>query len=179
MSTITLHDFYAAIREVPDFPNPGIVFKDITPLLLDARLLKEAVDRFVEQFRAANVEKVLAIESRGFILGTPVAVALEAGLIPARKEGKLPWQRHRVEYALEYGTDTIEIHVDAIAPGDRVLVVDDVLATGGTAQAAARVVREAGGVLVGLGFLVELGFLGGREKLGNARAWSLLEYPRA
>lgn len=178
MSGITLEDFYAAIRDVPDFPSPGIMFKDITPLLLDSRLLKEAVARFVEEFREARVDKVLAIESRGFILGTPVAVALAAGLIPARKEGKLPWQRHRVEYALEYGTDAIEIHVDAIERGDRVLVVDDVLATGGTAQAAVQVVRDAGGELAGLGFLIELAFLGGREKLGRTRAWSLLEYPR-
>ncbi len=176
MNQINLDDLYAAIRDVPDFPTPGVVFKDITPFLLNSHLFGNAVSRLIEEFRRGNVEKVLAIESRGFILGAPVALGLGAGLILARKEGKLPWERRRVEYALEYGTDAIEIHMDAIEPGDRVLVVDDVLATGGTAQAAARAVSEAGGELVGLAFLIELGFLNGRDKLQPARTWSLLHY---
>ncbi len=176
MNQISLDDLYASIRDVPDFPAPGVVFKDITPFLLDPRLFGDAVSRLIEEFRGENVEKVLAVESRGFILGAPVALGLGAGLIPARKEGKLPWQRRRVEYALEYGTDAIEIHMDAIEPGDRVLVVDDVLATGGTAQAAAQAVTEAGGELVGLAFLIELAFLNGRDKLQSARCWSLMRY---
>jgi len=121
----------AAIRDVPDFPEPGIVFKDITPLLLRPDLLEGVVERMAEEFRDSNVEKILAIESRGFILGAPVALRLGVGLALARKAGKLPWKRHRVEYALEYGTDVIEVHVDAISAGERVVVVDDVLATGG------------------------------------------------
>jgi len=177
--TQSLDDFYSSIRDVPDFPKPGIVYKDITPLLLDHGLFSEAVRRMVAAFHDANVEKVLAIESRGFLFGAPMATALGAGLIPARKQGKLPWQRRRVEYALEYGTDAIEIHTDAVVPGDRVLVVDDVLATGGTARAAADIVLEAGGIVVGLAFLVELAFLSGRDKLSDHQSWSLMQFPRS
>jgi adenine phosphoribosyltransferase len=173
------HDkFYDSIRDVPDFPKPGVVFKDITPLLLDHNLFHAAVERMVDAFRGANVDKVLAIESRGFIFGAPIASALEAGLIPARKQGKLPWQRHRVEYALEYGTDAIEIHTDAVHPGERVLVVDDVLATGGTARAAVDIIQAAGGEVAGLAFLIELTFLEGRTRLDGQQVWSLLGFPR-
>jgi adenine phosphoribosyltransferase len=168
--------FYGAVRDVPDFPEKGIVFKDITPLLLDPELLDAAVGEICAAFQNGNVEKVMAIESRGFIFGAPVAMRLGAGLVLARKAGKLPWKRHRVEYALEYGTDVIEVHVDSIAQGERVLVVDDVLATGGTAQAAGRVVEQAGGELVGMAFLLELGFLSGRDKLGDADVRALLSY---
>ena len=176
MSTSFIEKASAAIRDVPDFPEPGIVFKDITPLLLRPDLLEGVVERMAEEFRHSNVEKILAIESRGFILGAPVALRLGVGLALARKAGKLPWKRHRVEYALEYGTDVIEVHVDAISVGERVVVVDDVLATGGTAQAAGRVVAEAGGKLVGMGFLLELRFLSGRQKLPNVDVRALLSY---
>lgn len=176
MSNEFLEMVSTAIRDVPDFPEPGIIFKDITPVLLRPELLNGVVERLADEFRAANVEKVMAIESRGFILGAPLALRLGAGLVLARKPGKLPWKRHRVEYALEYGTDAMEVHIDSILRGDRVLVVDDVLATGGTAQAAGRVVAAAGGELVGMGFLLELGFLNGREKLPDTHVRVLLSY---
>ena len=165
-----------AIRDVPDFPQPGIVFKDITPLLLKPELLEGVVQLLADEFRSSNVEKVVAIESRGFILGAPVALRLGAGLVLARKAGKLPWKRHRVEYSLEYGTDVIEMHVDSISEGERVLVVDDVLATGGTARAAGEVVGEAGGELVGMAFLMELQFLNGRKQLPDIDVRALLSY---
>ena len=176
MSKSDLGDFYNAIRDVPDFPEQGIVFKDITPLLLRSDLVQRAVDEMARPFGDVRVDKVLAIESRGFIFGAPIASKLGAGLVLARKAGKLPWKRLRVDYALEYGTDAIEIHVDAIDEGERVLIVDDVLATGGTARAAADVAREAGGEIAGLAFLMELGFLNGRQKLNGQRVHSLLEY---
>jgi len=173
-----LDRLYGAIRDVPDFPKPGILFRDITPLLANPVLFKQAVRLMLEPFKSRRVDRVLAVESRGFILGAPIALALGAAFVPARKPGKLPWKRHRVEYALEYGTDAIEIHHDAIDPGDRVLVVDDVLATGGTAAAAIRAVDQAGGKLIGLTFLIELAALEGRKRLGNAKVRSLLTYPR-
>jgi adenine phosphoribosyltransferase len=173
-----LDRFYAAVRDVPDFPKPGILFRDITPMLLDPVLFKKAIRSMAEPFKAARVDRVMAIESRGFILGAPVALALGAALVPARKPGKLPWKRHRVEYELEYGTDAIEVHEDAIGQGHRVLIVDDVLATGGTASAAAKAVEKAGGRLVGLSFLIELSILEGRKRLGKSRIASLLTYPR-
>ena len=176
MSKKLREKFYRAIRDVPDFPKKGIVFKDITPLLLDPGLLDAAVQQMCDEFQSENVEKVMAIESRGFIFGAPVALRLGAGLVLARKAGKLPWKRHRVEYALEYGTDVIEVHVDSIAKGERVLVVDDVLATGGTAEAAGRVVEQAGGQLVGMAFLLELDFLHGRQKLEGIDVRALLSY---
>lgn len=171
-----LETFYKAIRDVPDFPEEGIVFKDITPLLQNPKLLDGVVDWMAAEFAGANVEKVLAIESRGFIFGAPLAMRLGAGLVLARKAGKLPWKRHRVEYALEYGTDVIEVHTDAIEEGQRVLVVDDVLATGGTAQAAGQVVKETAGELVGMTFLMELGFLHGRQRLDGIDVRALLNY---
>lgn len=166
---------YSAIRDIPDFPKPGIVFKDITPLLLDRDLLRSALDGLSGPFRDAGVTHVVAIESRGFLLGGPVALALKAGLVPIRKPGKLPHHRQRVEYALEYGTDALEMHRDALGSGDRVLVVDDVLATGGTAEAAGRLVRGCGAALVGYSFLIELAFLRGRGRLGE-RVEALLHY---
>ena len=166
-----------AIRDVPDFPKPGIVFKDITPLLLDPAAFRLATGAMARAFRGSHVTKVVAVESRGFLLGAPVALELEAGLVPIRKPGKLPAARGRVEYQLEYGTDALEMHRDAVAPGDVVLVVDDVLATGGTAQAAGRLVREHGATLVGYCFLIELGFLKGRARLTDGRVEALLQYP--
>jgi adenine phosphoribosyltransferase len=166
----------ALVRDIPDFPKPGIIFKDITPLLLDGRALAQTVELMAAPFRRLGVSRVVAIESRGFLLGAPVAIALQAGLVPIRKPGKLPAERDRIEYALEYGTDALEMHRDAVGPGDRVLIVDDVLATGGTAEGAARLVRGQGASLVGFSFLIELDFLRGRAKLREERVEALLHY---
>ena len=165
-----------AIRDIPDFPKPGILFKDITPLLADADYLGLALDLFESRWRPDGVEVVAAIEARGFILGGALADRLGAGFVPLRKPGKLPAKTRRVEYALEYGTDALEIHDDALAGGPRTLVVDDVLATGGTAAAACRLVREAGGSLMGVAFLVNLAFLEGAKKLSGIPMQSLVEY---
>lgn len=165
-----------AIRDVPNFPRPGIVFKDITPVLLDPALFARAAEAMAAPFESADVTRVLAIESRGFVFGAPVALKLRAGLVPVRKPGKLPGARERVEYALEYGTDALEMHADAIGPGDRVLVVDDVLATGGTAAAAARLVEVRGAELAGFSFLLELGFLEGRGRLAGWRVEAVVAY---
>jgi adenine phosphoribosyltransferase len=179
MSSDTISRLYDSIRDVPDFPEPGILFKDITPLLLNPELLGLAVSLMAEPVRGLDVDRVLGIESRGFIFGAPMAMELGAGLVLARKPGKLPWHTRRVEYALEYGSDAIEVHTDSIEPGQRVLVVDDLLATGGTASAAARIVSDSGAELVGLSFLVELAFLNGREKLPDSEVFSLLAFPRS
>ena len=173
-----LDKIYDAIRDVPDFPEEGIVYKDITPLLHNPDLFFQATDRMTVGIDPANVDKVLAIEARGFLFAGPVGKTLDAGIILARKTGKLPWKRRRVEYALEYGTDSIEIHEDAIKAGERVLIVDDVLATGGTARAAAQIVEESGGRLAGFVFLIELTFLDGRSRLPDVPVNSLLTYPR-
>jgi adenine phosphoribosyltransferase len=169
---------YRLIRDVPDFPKPGILFRDITPLLLSHGGLTEAVDRLAAPYRKAAVSHVLAIESRGFILGSPVALTLQAGLVIVRKPGKLPARTHKIEYALEYGSDTLELHADAMGTGDRVLVVDDVLATGGTAAAVVRLIERSGATLAGFSFLIELADLGGRAKLGDAPFHAVLRYPR-
>jgi adenine phosphoribosyltransferase len=157
------------IRDVPDHPKAGIVFKDITPVLADPALFGRAVEALAEPWRSARIDKVLAIEARGFLIGAPVALALHAGCVPVRKPGKLPWRTLKERYALEYGEDALEVHVDSIQPGDRVLVVDDLLATGGTAGAAARLVERCGGELVGFGFIVWLSFLPGMSRLGPER----------
>ncbi len=172
----SVQDIYQAIRDVPDFPKPGIVFKDITPLLLSPGPFRRAVELMADPYRGSRVTRVVSIESRGFLLGAPVALALEAGLVPMRKPGKLPAARGRVEYALEYGTDALEMHRDAVGSGDRVLIVDDVLATGGTAEAAAKLVRAHGAQVVGFTFLIELDFLKGRERLRDERIEALLHY---
>ena len=166
----------ARIRDVPNFPKPGVMFKDITPLLLDAALFRRTVELMAAPFQQLAASRIISIESRGFLLGAPIALALEAGLVPIRKPGKLPALRDRVEYALEYGVDALEMHRDALGSGDRVLIVDDVLATGGTAEGAARLVRGQGATLVGLTFLIELDFLKGREKLRGERVEALLHY---
>ena len=173
---IPVQELYQAIRDVPDFPKPGIMFKDITPLLLDPGRFRRAVELMAAPFGSSSVRRVVSIESRGFLLGAPIALLLEAGLVPIRKPGKLPAARGRVEYALEYGTDALEIHRDAVGQGDRVLIVDDVLATGGTAEAAAKLVRAHGAQLVGFTFLIELDFLKGRERLQSERVEALLHY---
>lgn len=165
------------VRDVADFPEPGVVFRDITPLLGDADALEEAVDALVAQFADTEVDRVVGVESRGFIFGAAVALRLGAGFVPVRKPGKLPWAVVREEYQLEYGADKLEIHRDAIHPGERILIVDDVLATGGTARATARLVETLGGEIAGLGFLIELDDLGGRSRLGERPVGSLLHYP--
>ena len=166
----------ALIRDVPDFPKPGITFKDITPLLADPEAFAEVVDRLAEPFVGRGVTKVVGIEARGFVVAAPVAHRLGAGFVPVRKPGKLPWETASEAYELEYGTDELEVHLDAIAPGEQVLVVDDVIATGGTALAAARLVEGLGGQVVGLAFLIELAFLGGADRLGELPHVSLLTY---
>ena len=153
------------VRNVPDYPSPGILFKDITPLLADAAAFAAIVDAMVEQHPPGSIDKVAGIEARGFILAAPVAYHLGAGFVPMRKKGKLPYRTFETSYALEYATATIEVHTDAFAPGERVLVVDDVLATGGTALAALDLVAQAGGTPVGLSFLIELSALAGRAAL--------------
>ncbi len=166
----------ALIRDVPDWPQPGVTFKDITPLLNDAAAFIKAVDGMAAAYDESLIDQVLGVEARGFIFAAPVAYHLDAGFVPVRKAGKLPWELEREEYALEYGTDLLEIHRDAIVPGARVLIVDDVLATGGTASATARLVERLGGSVVGLAFLVDLAFLGGRTKLEGYEVTSLLRY---
>ncbi|MFB4302668.1 adenine phosphoribosyltransferase [Actinomadura sp. NTSP31] len=162
------------IRDVDDYPKPGVVFKDITPLLADHVAFAGVVDTIVNHYGRGTVDKIVGIEARGFILAAPVAYHFGAGFVPVRKKGKLPSRTHEETYDLEYGTETIEIHVDAFEPGDRVLIVDDVLATGGTARAAAELVRRGGGEVVGLSVLLELSFLHGRDKLGNLDVQSLV-----
>ena len=166
----------ALIRDVPDFPKPGVSFKDVTPLLLDHVAFSTVVDAMVMRFGRGTVDKVVGIEARGFIFAAPVAYHFGAGFVPARKLGKLPAATRSVSYDLEYGRETLEIHEDAIRPGDRVLIVDDVLATGGTAAATASLVEQLGGEVVGLGFLIELGFLGGAERVAGYERASLLTY---
>ena len=164
------------VRDVPDFPKPGILFRDVTPLLANPRAFRAAVDTLAAPFRGDKVDRVLGIESRGFILGAPVALALGAGLVIVRKKGKLPWRTVSASYELEYGTDTVEMHVDAVEAGQRVLVVDDLIATGGTAAAAVRLAQEAKADVVGCAFLIELQALGGRERLGVERTHVVLQY---
>jgi adenine phosphoribosyltransferase len=166
----------AAIRDVPDFPQPGIQFKDVTPVLADPDLFALATAAMAAAWREARISHVVAIESRGFIFGAPVAQQLGAAFIPVRKPGKLPWRRERIEYELEYGTDALEMHADACGADARALIVDDVLATGGTAAAAARLVRQVGGRVTGFAFLIELAFLGGAARLGGVRHTSVVRY---
>jgi adenine phosphoribosyltransferase len=164
------------IREIADYPTPGVVFRDITPLLGDAEGFERTVDMLVERFADTPVDRVIGVEARGFIIAAPVAYRIGAGFVPVRKAGKLPWAVAREEYALEYGTDKLEIHRDALHPGERVLIIDDVLATGGTASATARLVDALGGVVAGLGFVIELVGLGGRDALGHRHIESLVQY---
>lgn len=165
-----------SIRDVADFPKPGIIFKDITPLLGDPAAFRQAVDQLAEPFRGAGVELVVAAEARGFIFGGAVACELGAGFVPVRKPGKLPHETAEETYELEYGTDALEIHTDAVRPGQRVLLLDDLLATGGTMLATVRLVEKLGAEVVGIVFLIELSFLAGREKLKDYRLVTLIQY---
>ena len=173
-----MEDLKTLIREVPDFPKPGILFYDITTLLKNARGLRGVIDGLKDRYRETQVDLVLGIEARGFIFAPALAYALGAGFVPVRKPKKLPAETVRVTYALEYGTDTLEMHKDAVGKGTRVLIVDDLLATGGTAAAAAKMVEEVGGTVVGLGFVVELTFLNGRGRLAGRDVFSLLQYDK-
>ena len=164
------------VRDVPDFPKNGIIFKDITPLLADPAALDEAVRQLAAPYEGKGVQAVAAIESRGFIFGAAVAQRLRAGFVPLRKPGKLPRRTVRAEYELEYGTDAIEMHADAIRPGTKVLMLDDLLATGGTMAAACRLVERLGGRVVGIAFLIDLAFLKGRDKLGDRKILALVTY---
>ncbi len=164
------------VRTIPDFPKAGIRFKDITPILQDPVSLRLAVEVLGRHFERSGIQAVVGVESRGFILGAPLALHLGAGFVPIRKRGKLPAEVRRTEYALEYGTDIVEIHADAIMPGSRVLIHDDLLATGGTVNAAIRLVEGLGGVVVGVGVLIELAFLGGAAKLSPHRVFSVIRF---
>ncbi len=164
------------IRDIPDHPAPGVTFRDITPLLGDPKAFRVAIDALVDPFAGAGVDHVVGVEARGFIVGAPVAFCLGAGFVPVRKPGKLPWRTHVAAYSLEYGADELEIHEDALAPGQRVLIVDDVLATGGTAAATCQLVEGRGATVVGLSFLVELAGLGGRAPLDGRTVSSVVRY---
>jgi len=164
------------IRDIPDFPKPGVVFKDITPLLADVDAFRFAVDAIADHFAGNEVHKVLGVEARGFIIAAPVAYRFGAGFVPVRKARKLPHEIESEEYELEYGTDLLEIHRDAIEPGENVLIVDDVLATGGTASATVRLAERLGATVLGLGFVIELAFLHGRDKLEGRDLVSLMVY---
>ena len=172
----TSADIERAIRNIPDFPKAGIQFKDITPLLADARLFSGSIELLTERFKPGMVDAVVGIDARGFIFAAAAAVKLQAGFVPVRKKGKLPFQTHEQEYALEYGTATIAVHVDALKPGSRVLLIDDLLATGGTAAAAAALVQRLGARILEISFLIELGFLNGRQKLKDYPVRSLIVY---
>lgn len=169
-------DLKPYIRDVPDFPQPGVMFRDITPLLKDTAAFRWVIDRFTEEYRQAGLDAIVAIESRGFIFGAPVAANLGIGLIPVRKPGKLPSARMSVEYALEYGNGQLDIHADALQEGDRVVIVDDLLATGGTAMAAAKLVELLGAHVHSFAFVVELDALGGRGRLHDYHVFSLVHY---
>ncbi|MDM8530574.1 adenine phosphoribosyltransferase [Anaerolineales bacterium HSG25] len=169
-------DLKSVIRHVPDFPKEGILFYDITTLLKNAEAMKQSIDQLAEQYQDKNIDFVVGMESRGFIFGMPLAYKLGVGFIPIRKPGKLPAESIAESYALEYGTNTLEVHVDAISKGQRILVVDDLLATGGTAEATVKLIEKLGGEIVSMAFVVELTFLNGRDKLTDYDLFSLLQY---
>ncbi len=164
------------IRDVPDFPKPGIVFKDITPVLADPVLFRQVIDALADRWRGEDVSKIVGIESRGFIFGAPLALALNKGLVLVRKPGKLPYEKIEQAYGLEYGRDVVQAHVDSVTKGEKVLIVDDLLATGGTAEASGALMTRLGAVVVGYSFVIELGFIGGRARLGAGKVHSLINY---
>ena len=167
---------FERIRDIPDFPKPGIVFKDITPLLGDQQAFSTSVDLIVDHFVGKGINRVVGIEARGFIVAAPVAYRLGAGFVPVRKRGKLPWYTLGMDYELEYGTETLEVHSDAVGKDDRVLIVDDVLATGGTAKATCDILRKLGAEVAGCGVIIELAFLGGRERISDLDLFSIITY---
>ena len=172
-SSVELKDY---IRSIPDFPKPGIMFRDITPMLKSAAAMKEVIQRMAEAFRDANVTSILAAEARGFVFGAPLAMEMGVAFVPVRKPGKLPFETETFHYDLEYGSDALEIHSDAVSKGDRVLLVDDLLATGGTIEACMKLAEKQGAEVVGAAFVVELAFLNGRDRLGDRRIESLIAY---
>jgi adenine phosphoribosyltransferase len=174
--SITASRVRAAIRDIPDFPKPGILFKDITPILNDPALFSEVISDLAERYLPMGIDRIAAMESRGFIFGAPLAEHLGAGFVPLRKFGKLPHTTVAETFNLEYGTETLEVHIDAIKPGERVLIIDDLLATGGTAEAATRLVRRIGGEVVEMAFVVELKFLKGRERLSGIPVYSMVVF---
>ncbi len=169
-------DLKSYIRDVPDFPKPGIVFRDITPLLRDAAAFRESIERLAEHFEDRDVDIIVAAEARGFIFAAPLALKLNAGFVPIRKPGKLPFDTHAFHYELEYGTDTLEMHIDGVNGGERVLVVDDLLATGGTVQTCCKLLEKVGATIVGCAFLISLDSLGGAERIGPYDIFSLIHY---
>ena len=176
MSNTTEINLQEFIREIPDFPKPGINFKDITPLLAHPAALKESMRLFYERYKDQNIDVIIAAEARGFIFATPLAIDLAAGFVPIRKPGKLPFERHSFSYQLEYGTDTLEMHIDGIEAGQNVLIIDDLLATGGTVSACCKMVEECKANIVGCAFLIELAFLDGAKRLGPHDVFSLIRY---
>ena len=176
MEAQCIEDLKAAIREIPDWPKKGILFYDVTTLLKKGACFQQTINALIEPYKEIQIDLVIGIEARGFIFAPPVAYALNAGFVPVRKPGKLPAAKLQVSYELEYGTDTLEIHQDAIEPGQKVLIVDDLMATGGTAKAVAEMVEAMGGIVVGLDFVVELTFLHGKEKLKRYNVNSILKY---
>lgn len=175
-TTTTPAEIERAIRNIPDFPKPGIQFKDITPVLADPRLFAGSIDLLIGKFKPGMVDAVVGIDARGFIFAAAAALRLEAGFVPVRKKGKLPYRTHEQGYDLEYGANTIAIHIDAVQPGSRVLLIDDLLATGGTAAAAAALLQKVGAQILEISFLIELGFLSGRDKLKDYPIRSLISY---
>ena len=174
--SVVIDRIRAAIRDIPDFPKPGILFKDITPVLNDASLFGDVVGVFADRYRPLRIDKIAAVESRGFIFGAPLAVAIGAGFVPLRKFGKLPHTMVAESFNLEYGSETLEIHTDAVGSGERVLIIDDLLATGGTAAASVKLIRKTGGEVIELAFMVELAFLGGRARLEGIPVYSMVVF---
>jgi adenine phosphoribosyltransferase len=176
MPAVTAKEIAAAIRNVPDFPKPGIQFKDITPVLADARLFAGTIDLLTQNFAPGSVDAVVGIDARGFIFAAAAALKLQAGFVPVRKKGKLPYQTHEQDYSLEYGSATVAMHIDALKPGARVLLIDDLLATGGTAAAAVALMKKLSAEILQVSFLIELKFLNGREKLPDCPVRSIVVY---
>ncbi len=176
MQPVSLVEIERSIRNVPDFPKPGIQFKDITPVLADGRLFGAVLDHLLEGIRPGTIDKVVGIDARGFIFGAAAAAKLGSGFVPVRKKGKLPWTTHEQSYELEYGSATVAVHVDAVQSGERILLVDDLLATGGTAAAAVALLEKLGARIIGVNFVIELGFLDGLKRLGNHPVRSLITY---
>jgi adenine phosphoribosyltransferase len=169
-------DLKRYIRSIPDFPRPGVMFRDITPLLAAPQAFRQVIETLAEHYRSEKIDSIVAAEARGFIFAAPLALALDARFIPVRKPGKLPFETHSFHYELEYGTDSLEMHTDAVAPGNRVLLVDDLLATGGTMEACIRIVEKVGAVVAGTAFVIELDFLNGRRRLTPYKVFSLIHY---
>lgn len=177
ISKANLKKLETSVRNIPDFPKPGILFRDITTLLQDRKAFKIAVDELAKAFKSKKIDKVVGVESRGFVLGAAVAYKLGAGFVVARKKGKLPWKTHSVTYQLEYGTDTLEIHQDALKAGERVVIIDDLIATGGTVDGVVELVNKFKARIVGIGFVIELFDLGGVKKLKGYPVYSLIKFP--